>query len=92
MTYNDLCDNGCPHPRYKPRRVCKLCVAAEMRARRLEARGGIPAAPRGRPPKQEAIKRQRNRREDGAIAEAKFRQEYNELMGRMARVSLRVSA
>lgn len=58
MTYNDLCDNGCPMPRYTARRVCKRCVADESLARKRASQGE--PAKRGRPAREDgnAIRKQ----------------------------------
>ena len=43
-----LCANGCNEPRYTSRTICRHCVAAEMRGRRLKMRELIPPMQRGR--------------------------------------------
>lgn len=84
MTYNDLCDNGCPLPRYTARRVCKKCVAAESLARKRALQG-------------EPMKQGRRKQQDGNV-ERQERIEntplpgFNAFSNDWAKRSLRVSA
>lgn len=79
-----MCKNGCDAECYTARLVCKRCVADESLARK-RSRSDEPVK-RGRPKKADGNVQRLARIESTPL------EGFNSIMGRMASVSLRVSA
>ena len=79
-----MCKNGCNAECYTARLVCKRCVADEAMARKRSRSDDL--VRRGRPKKADGNTQRLARIESTPL------EGFNPIMGRMASVSLRVSA